>query len=198
MNWIKQSGAPGKNYPAGFTNQVTASGSTFTKASKGGGVINGSALTVAFIGGELDAPITNAVTIAGSKVSNEGVNKMTMNISPTTGKFAGKSFRRFLRQVVTVQWCHPAETECRLWTIGRPAANEQGDPRTVRLVTTADLKQIWGVRYELAISEKALQQLRALPKPLRQQLGWRIDELQDGLKGDVLKLQAKGNITGCE
>jgi hypothetical protein len=90
LNWIKQSGAPGKNYPAGFTNQVTASGSTFTKASKGGGVITGSGLSVAFIGGELDAPITNAVTIAGSKVTNEGVNKMTMNISPTTGKFAGK------------------------------------------------------------------------------------------------------------
>jgi mRNA interferase RelE/StbE len=50
------------------------------------------------------------------------------------------------------------------------------------------------VRYELAISEKALQQLRALPKPLRQRIGWRIDELQDGLKGDVLKLQAKGNM----
>ena len=46
-------------------------------------------------------------------------------------------------------------------------------------------------RYSLLISEEAREQLRALPKPLRRNIGQRLDALQDGLAGDVKKLTAR-------
>ena len=49
------------------------------------------------------------------------------------------------------------------------------------------------MRYRIEISRKALEQLRALPKDQRRNLGWRMEELCEDLQGDVLKLQAKGN-----
>jgi mRNA interferase RelE/StbE len=47
------------------------------------------------------------------------------------------------------------------------------------------------VRYRLEIKEEALQQLRALPKEHRRQIGWKIDALQTDLSGDVKKLAAR-------
>ena len=44
------------------------------------------------------------------------------------------------------------------------------------------------MRYWLEISEKALVQLRALPKELRQRIGTRLETLQTDLQGDVKKL----------
>ena len=49
------------------------------------------------------------------------------------------------------------------------------------------------MRYRIEISKKARQQLRALPKEYRRNIGWRLETMRDDLKGDVLKLQAKGN-----
>jgi mRNA interferase RelE/StbE len=47
------------------------------------------------------------------------------------------------------------------------------------------------VSYSLLISEEAREQLRALPKPLRWNIGQRLDALQSGLAGDVKKLTAR-------
>jgi mRNA interferase RelE/StbE len=44
------------------------------------------------------------------------------------------------------------------------------------------------IHYSLAISEEALDQLRALPKEPRKRIGQRINELQNNLAGDVKKL----------
>ena len=49
------------------------------------------------------------------------------------------------------------------------------------------------MRYSLLISEEAREQLRALPKPLRRNIGQRLDALQNGLSGDVKKLTARGH-----
>ncbi|HEX3720854.1 MAG TPA: type II toxin-antitoxin system RelE/ParE family toxin [Verrucomicrobiae bacterium] len=49
------------------------------------------------------------------------------------------------------------------------------------------------VKYRLEISRKALDRLRALPKEQRRNIGWRMEEMREDLRGDVLKLQAKGN-----
>jgi mRNA interferase RelE/StbE len=49
------------------------------------------------------------------------------------------------------------------------------------------------VRYRIQISKKAREQLRTLPKEHRRNIGWRLEVMRDDLKGDVLKLQAKGN-----
>jgi mRNA interferase RelE/StbE len=44
------------------------------------------------------------------------------------------------------------------------------------------------MRYELVISEEALEQLRALPKPVRRNIGRRLAALQESFSGDVKKL----------
>jgi mRNA interferase RelE/StbE len=46
------------------------------------------------------------------------------------------------------------------------------------------------MRYELVIGEEALEQLRALPKPIRRNIGRRLAALQDSFSGDVKKLTA--------
>jgi len=47
------------------------------------------------------------------------------------------------------------------------------------------------VRYRLEIKEEALQQLRALSKEQRRNVGRRLDALQDNLAGDVKKLTSR-------
>jgi mRNA interferase RelE/StbE len=49
------------------------------------------------------------------------------------------------------------------------------------------------MRYRIEISGKAREQLRALPKEQRRNIGWRIEEMRTDLQGDVLKLQSKGS-----
>ena len=48
------------------------------------------------------------------------------------------------------------------------------------------------MRYRLAISEKTREQLRALPKETRRNIGQRMEALRDDLRGDVTKLKDKG------
>jgi len=47
------------------------------------------------------------------------------------------------------------------------------------------------MRYHLEIKEEARQQVRALPKEQRRNVGRRLDALQNNLSGDVKKLAAK-------
>jgi mRNA-degrading endonuclease RelE of RelBE toxin-antitoxin system len=47
------------------------------------------------------------------------------------------------------------------------------------------------MRYRLEIKDEARQQLRALPKEHRRNIGWRLDTLQTDLAGDVKKLTAR-------
>jgi mRNA interferase RelE/StbE len=49
------------------------------------------------------------------------------------------------------------------------------------------------VNYRLEITKKAREQLRSLPKEQRRNIGWRMEDMREDLRGDVLKLQAKGN-----
>ncbi len=66
----------------------------------------------------------------------------------------------------------------------------------VRNRALAKKNSIWNnsaVRYRIEISKKAREQLRALPKEQRRNIGWRMEEMREDLRGDVLKLQAKGN-----
>src|SRR5437016_9997343 len=49
------------------------------------------------------------------------------------------------------------------------------------------------MRYRIEISEKAREQLRALPKEMRRNIGQRMETTRDDLRGDVLKLRDKGN-----
>ena len=49
------------------------------------------------------------------------------------------------------------------------------------------------MHYRLFISEKARQQLRALEKPIRRNIGHRMELMRYDLQGDVKKLETKGN-----
>jgi len=49
------------------------------------------------------------------------------------------------------------------------------------------------MRYRIEIGPKAREQLRALPKDVRRNIGWRLDALCEDLQGDVTKLKAQGN-----
>jgi mRNA-degrading endonuclease RelE of RelBE toxin-antitoxin system len=48
-------------------------------------------------------------------------------------------------------------------------------------------------QYALEISEKAREQLRALPKDLRRNIGQRMEALRTDLQGDVTKLKTHDN-----
>ena len=47
------------------------------------------------------------------------------------------------------------------------------------------------MKYRIEIKDEALEQLRALPKELRRNVGWRLDQLQNGFSGDIKKLSAR-------
>ena len=49
------------------------------------------------------------------------------------------------------------------------------------------------MRYSLNISERAIVQLRALPKDVRRNIGMRLELLCENLQGDVLKLKPATN-----
>ena len=49
------------------------------------------------------------------------------------------------------------------------------------------------MRYDLQISQKALDQLRQIPKEQRRNIGYRLELLCEDLQGDVLKLKAESN-----
>ena len=48
------------------------------------------------------------------------------------------------------------------------------------------------MQYRIEISEKAREQLRALPKEMRRNIGHRMEAMREDLRGDVLKLKDKG------
>lgn len=49
------------------------------------------------------------------------------------------------------------------------------------------------MRYHLEISENAIEQLRNLPKELRRNIGYRLEQLCEDLQGNVKKLKAHKN-----
>ena len=49
------------------------------------------------------------------------------------------------------------------------------------------------MRYSLNISERAIVQLRALPKDVRRNIGMRLELLCENLQGDILKLKPATN-----
>jgi mRNA-degrading endonuclease RelE of RelBE toxin-antitoxin system len=58
-------------------------------------------------------------------------------------------------------------------------------------MTSVSSSRVPAMRYRLEIKEEARQQLRALAKEQRRNVGRRLDALQSNLSGDVKKLTAK-------
>jgi hypothetical protein len=91
--WIKPAGGSSKYYPGGFTNEVEATGSAYSKPAHGTPVLNwpsglGNAI---FESGGLSAPITNQISLgSNNKVKDlTGTYKLTLSITTSSGLFSG-------------------------------------------------------------------------------------------------------------
>ena len=49
------------------------------------------------------------------------------------------------------------------------------------------------MRYRIEFGDDAIAELRSLPRDLRRNIGFRLDQLQNDLAGDVKKLKGGGN-----
>jgi len=82
--WMKPGGVAGVFYPAGFTNETQTVGSLYKSPPN---LTNGVAI---FTDGNLSSGLTNVFSLGkGSKVSNQGTNKFTLQITTSTGLFKG-------------------------------------------------------------------------------------------------------------
>ena len=78
---------------------------------------------------------------------------------------------------------------------GESTRREDGNIRFIRtfparylFVRNSAQRKTFTVRCQIEISHRAREQLRALPREQRRQIGWRLEEMRDDLRGDVLKL----------
>jgi hypothetical protein len=91
-NWFRV-GAYGKLYPAGFTNSLSISGSSFAPGNARSPVLmptNNIFLTLS--GGGLSSTLTNALSLndSGKFVANgNGVAKLILSVAPGTGVISG-------------------------------------------------------------------------------------------------------------
>jgi hypothetical protein len=83
--WLKTAGAGGKSYTRGFTNDVDATASRYTRPAAGP-----RALDAVFSGGGLHDPITNSITLgSNNKIAAPNAGKLTLSIAPASGLFKG-------------------------------------------------------------------------------------------------------------
>ena len=85
--WLKASGLALKSYPRGFTNEVEAIGSLYTRAAASPRVLD-----VVFSGGGLHEPFTNSVSLGlNNKSAAPNAGKLTLSIAPASGLFKGSA-----------------------------------------------------------------------------------------------------------
>ncbi|NOS70319.1 MAG: hypothetical protein HOP33_10355 [Verrucomicrobia bacterium] len=89
LSWIKPTNTTAKYYPAGFTNEHHAVGSSYLPPTTNR-VVNMTNGTVEFHHGNLIQPITNNVLLTtNNKITNLSSNKLTMTFTLTSGLFKG-------------------------------------------------------------------------------------------------------------
>lgn len=89
FNWFKQT-QTAKYYPGGFTNEAVLVGSHFMLPAATNRVLDITNGVVAFTNGNAISGFTNLVVLdANGKVTNQGTNKMSLNISRSSGTFSG-------------------------------------------------------------------------------------------------------------
>lgn len=83
--WLKTAGAGGKSYTRGFTNEVDATASRYTRPAAGPRVLD-----AVFSGGGLHDPITNSISLgSNNKIAAPNAGKLTLSIAPASGLFKG-------------------------------------------------------------------------------------------------------------
>ena len=90
LSWIKLPIIKARYYPGGFSNIVFAAGSAYHRpTATTDPILNLTSGSVAFCGGNLSAGITNSITIALNKVSNQSPDALKLTFSPSLGIFQG-------------------------------------------------------------------------------------------------------------
>jgi len=93
--WIKPSGATGKYYSSGFTNDITVAGVSTSPpgvAAPSAAKLNltPGARNLVLAEGALSAPITIPIRIeANNRVTSTGSTRVSVSINPSTGLFRG-------------------------------------------------------------------------------------------------------------
>jgi hypothetical protein len=92
VTWIKPSVTNSRYYPAGFTIELQATGSSYVPPARSSdSILNLTNGTVTFSGGDLADSLADSIKLgSGSRVTNLGSNWLNMNISPGTGIFSGR------------------------------------------------------------------------------------------------------------
>ena len=93
LSWIKPASVKSGYYPAGFTHECNAFGSVYIPpANATQHILNLTAASVTFCGGNLAPDFTNSVALGlSSRVTNLSSNKFTLSFSSSTGTFRGKA-----------------------------------------------------------------------------------------------------------
>lgn len=88
--WIKPAITGSSFYPNGFTMDIAATGSTYTRPPTGHSVLDIASAAVTFDNGNLTTPITNYVTLRpNGTVQNWSTNGLSLTVALGTGGFSG-------------------------------------------------------------------------------------------------------------
>lgn len=104
--WIKPTLDPAKEltYTLGFTNSVSAVGSTYRAPPAGGTALNLSSGTFALTGASLNQPLISSVTFAPNrKVIAPAQDKLTLTVTSSTGLFKGSRLNPDTGQMISFE-----------------------------------------------------------------------------------------------
>jgi hypothetical protein len=92
LSWIKPADVAAVYYPHGFTNMLSAVGSVYVSpVGDTNSTVSFTNASLMFCGGQLATGFTNAITLGlKDKVTNLGVNKLSMTFSRSSGRFSGR------------------------------------------------------------------------------------------------------------
>ena len=90
--WVKPAGLGPRYYPQGFTNDVEAFGSAYSRPAAGSSVLQFSAGTLSFTGGGLSAPFSNAIVLdLRNRVTSSDIPAPSVRINSSSGLFTGSA-----------------------------------------------------------------------------------------------------------
>ena len=103
VNWIKESGAPGKFYLDGFTNETALSGERYDPPSSGQPALGLTNVSLTFERGNLNSPLTDQGVLSNNRFAFTGTNKLSLAIAPATGLLKGRFLHPVTRKMTTLQ-----------------------------------------------------------------------------------------------
>lgn len=91
VTWIRPGTSGAKYYPGGFTLQLAASGSRYTRPSSSGTILDLGDAHLVLSGGDLGGEVTDDFTLGPrNRISNLGPGKLSLTFSASNGAFSGK------------------------------------------------------------------------------------------------------------